>query len=251
MKRLNIQRLTTLLFPLFISLCAHANSLNCASGSEKALSLGCIAIRLTGGATSVIDMLLGLSFVSGWCFIIAAIFKFKQVRENPTQVPVSTPFAFLLTAMLLIFIPGLMTTGAVTIFGNTFTKSPMSLTGQQAESIGLIEGPVQISQPTSNSLFGTAARLTQIFPDLMNVVIGSAYIAGLGFSIAAMIKLKAVRDNPQQNPVTMPIAYILIAILLVFMPSILRPVSETLFGNEEDVQAGAEGQGSTALIQEV
>ena len=85
----------------------------------------------------------------------------------------------------------------------------------------------------------------------MNVVIGSAYIAGLGFSIAAMIKLKAVRDNPQQNQVTMPIAYILIAILLVFMPSILRPVSETLFGSEEDVQAGAEGQGSTALIQEV
>lgn len=231
---------------------AYANQLNCSSGSDVALSLGCIAVRMTGGATSVVDMLLGLSFVSGWGFIIAAIFKFKQVRENPTQVPVSTPFAFLLTAMLLIFIPGLMTTGAVTIFGNMFSGQAMSLTGEQAKNIGLVSSTYtpQLQEPSSDSLFGTAARLTEIFPDLMNVIIGSAYIAGLGFSIAAMIKLKAVRDNPQQNPVTMPLAYVMIAVLLVFMPSLLKPVSETLFGDTEDVQAGALGQGSSTLINQ-
>lgn len=230
----------------------YADQLNCATGSSQSISLGCIAVRLTGGATSLVDLLLGLSFVSGWGFIIAAIFKFKQVRENPTQVPVSTPFAFLLTAMLLIFIPGLMTTGAVTIFGNMFTDAPQSLTGQQARDIGLISSTYTptLTDPSSDSLFGTAARITEIFPDLMNVIIGSAYIAGLGFSIAAMIKLKAVRDNPQQNPVTMPIAYIVIAVLLVYMTSLIDPVSDTLFGNTDDVQAGAQGQGSGALIQE-
>ena len=237
---------------LLLPVLGFADQLNCASGSDRALSLGCIAVRLTGGATSVVNLLLGLSFVSGWGFIIAAIFKFKQVRENPTQVPVSTPFAFLLTAMLLIFIPGLMTTGAVTIFGDLFSGSAMSLTGEQAKQIGLVSSTYQpeLTAPSSNSLFGTAARLTEIFPDLMNVIVGSAYLAGLGFSIAAMIKLKAVRDNPQQNPVTMPLAYIIIAVLLVFMPSLITPVSETLFGSSDDVQAGALGQGSSALIQE-
>ena len=73
-------------------------------------SLGCIALRLSSGGTVLIELLLAIAFVSGWGFVIAAIFKFKQVRENPTQVPVSTPFAFLLTAILLIFIPGLMNT---------------------------------------------------------------------------------------------------------------------------------------------
>ena len=237
---------------LLLTTVVYADSLNCNTGSAMALSLGCIATRMTGGATSVVDMLLGLSFVSGWGFIIAAIFKFKQVRENPTQVPVSTPFAFLLTAMLLIFIPGLMTTGAVTIFGNMFSGQAMSLSGQQAKNIGLVSSSYQpqITDPESDSLFGTAARLTNIFPDLMNVIVGSAYLAGLGFSIAAMIKLKAVRDNPQQNPVTMPLAYIMIAVLLVFMPSLLKPVSETLFGDTEDVQAGALGQGSSTLISQ-
>ena len=84
----------------------------------------------------------------------------------------------------------------------------------------------------------------------MNVIVGSAYLAGLGFSIAAMIKLKAVKDNPQQNSPTMPLAYVAIAVLLVFMPSIIEPVSDTLFGSSDDVQAGALGQGSSSLIQE-
>ncbi len=236
-----------------LSIVAYANQLNCVSGSNQALSLGCIANRMTGGATTLVDLLLGLSFVSGWGFIIAAIFKFKQVRENPTQVPVSTPFAFLLTAMLLIFIPGLMSTGAITIFGNMFSGSPQSLTGQEARNVGLFQDSSYrptLTSPSSSSLFGTAARITEIFPDLMNVIIGSAYLAGLGFSIAAMIKLKAVKDNPQQNSPTIPLAYIAIAVLLVFMPSIIEPVSDTLFGSTDDVQAGALGQGSSALIQE-
>lgn len=235
-----------------LPLCIGAAQLNCASGSTQSLSLGCISTRLTGGAVSLVDLLLGLAFVSGWGFIIAAIFKFKQVRENPTQVPVSTPFAFLLTAMLLIFIPGLMSSGAITIFGNTFSDTPQSLTGAQARNIGLVSSTYTptLSDPPSSSLFGTAARLTNIFPDLMNVIVGSAYIAGLGFSIAAMIKLKAVKDNPQQNSPTLPLAYVAIAVLLVFMPSIIEPVSQTLFGSMDDVQAGAVGQGSSAMIKE-
>lgn len=38
--------------------------------------------------------------VSSVGFFIATILKFKQYKDNPTQIPVSTPFAFLLVAVL-------------------------------------------------------------------------------------------------------------------------------------------------------
>ena len=245
-------KLIKILTVLASTVWCQAQQLNCADGSDQSLSLGCIAERLTGGATSLVDLLLGLAFVSGWGFIIAAIFKFKQVKENPTQVPVSTPFAFLLTAILLIFIPGLMTTGATTIFGNVYSGEPQSLTGEQARAEGLVAPTFQatLSSPSSSSLFGMAARVTQFFPSMMNVIVGSAYLAGLGFAIAAMVKLKAVKDNPQQNSPTMPLAYIGIAVLLVYMTSLISPVSDTLFGSTDNVQSGALGQGSSALIDE-
>lgn len=239
--------------PLVLAINTHAESvLNC---NANPLSLGCIANRLTGGTVTIINMLLGLAFVSGWGFVIAAIFKFKQVRENPQQVPVSTPFAFLLTAVLLIFLPGLIETGSVTMFGSDPGK--VGLLGQQAEDTGLITSTsnidVNVISPgdaaEQNTLFGMAARVTELFPTLMLVITGGAYLAGLGFAIAAMVKLKAVKDNPAQNPVTMPLAYLCVAILLVFMPDLLAPTGETLFGTGTDqYDAGAEGYGSKILI---
>ena len=242
-----------IIWMFLVPIAMSASELNCADGSTQALSLGCISERMIGGAVSIVQLLLGLSFVSGWGFIIASIFKFKQVRENPTQVPVSTPFAYMLTAMLLIFIPGLMQSGSVTLFGTLFSEQPQSLTGAQASNMGLVQKTYTptLSDPSPDSLFGAAARVTEIFPDLMNIIVGSAYIAGLGFAISGMIKLKAVKDNPQQNPVTIPLAYLAIAVLLVFMPSLIAPISDTLFGTMEDVEAGAVGQGSSTLIDQL
>ena len=227
-------------------------ALNCASNP---LSMGCIANRLTGGTLTIINLLLGLAFVSGWGFVIAAIFKFKQVRENPQQVPVSTPFAFLLTAVLLIFLPGLVETGSTTMFGSDPNR--VDLSGTQASQMGLITSTdniqVNVVQPgdaaNQQTLFGMAERVTELFPTLMLVITGGAYLAGLGFAIAAMVKLKAVKDNPAQNPVTMPIAFLCVAVLLVFMPDLLGPTGETLFGTGTDqYDAGAEGYGSKILI---
>ena len=224
----------------------HAE-LTCGAGS---LSLGCIATRLGTGAGTILNLLLGLSFVSGWGFMIAAIFKFKQVKENPTQVPVSTPFAFLLTAVLLIFLPGLLVTGATTVFGTN--PGAQSLTGNTtARSINLVTTDSSFTASTADfddTIFGMASRLTQIFPPLMNIIIGTAYLAGLGFAIAAMMKLKAVKDNPQQNSISMPLSYVAIAVFLVFLTSLITPVSETLFGTATNMEAGAIGQGAAQIV---
>ena len=246
-----------LLFPYILAL--QSLALDCTG--DSALSLGCISNRLTGGALTIINLLLAIAFVSGWGFVVAAIFKFKQVRDNPQQVPVSTPFAFLLTAILLIFLPGLMDTGSQTMFGSSEGGGTVDLIGQQASRTGLLSSTdnvsVQVIDPTASStmdqmsIFGMAARVTDLFPTLMIVITGGAYLAGLGFTMAAMVKLKAVKDAPQQNPVTVPIAYLTVAILLVFMPDLLSPTSETLFGTgAEGYEAGASGQGSSVLVSD-
>lgn len=240
-----------LLLLIFAAIKVNAD-LDCAS---TPLALGCLSNNLSGGGEIIVQFLLALAFVSGWGFIVAAIFKFKQVRENPTQVPVSTPFAFLLTAILLIFIPGLMSTGSVTLFG-TGEAGAQSLQGNQAAAVGLIKTTVDVtvkeasSEKSENTFFGMAARATELFPSLMLLVTGGAYIAGLGFAIAAMTKLKAVKDNPQQNPVTMPLAYLAVAVLLVFMPDLIDPTASTLFGTGDDFsqEGGAQGQGSSQLF---
>ena len=52
-----------------------------------------------------VRLMIGIGFVSGIGFFIAAVFKLKQVKDNPTQVPVSTPFAFLIVGTLLVYLP--------------------------------------------------------------------------------------------------------------------------------------------------
>ena len=132
------------------------------------------------------------------------------------------------------------------------------MTGEQAVAEGIMSAPVDITPPTesgetgaqqqSKTMFGMANRITQLFPSLMNLIIGSAYISGLGFAVAAMVKLKAVKDNPQQNPVTMPLAFLAVSVLLVYMPSIISPTQETLFGKGTETEGGAVGQGYAKLI---
>ena len=45
--------------------------------------------------------------LAGLGFGIAAIFKFKQHKDNPTQVPIGTPFALLAISVLLVFFPAI------------------------------------------------------------------------------------------------------------------------------------------------
>ena len=226
-----------------------ANELNCPANSLK---LGCILQRQLVRMVHVIQLFLALAYVSGYGFIIAAIFKFKQVRENPQQVPVSTPFAFLLTAILLIFIPGLIQFAGITIFN--ISEQRVSLSGHALANIQFIDSSLVLTPDSSTladpTLFGMVRRVTDMFPSLTLVVVSSAYIAGLGFALAALFKMKAVRDAPQQNPITIPISYMIVSVLLIYMPDIVKPTSQTLFGDSVTARyaGGGAGQNFTTLV---
>lgn len=89
---------------------------------------------------------------------------------------------------------------------------------------------------TSQTLGGMASQITSSFYSLTKLITAASYLAGLGFSIGAIMKFKQHKDNPTQIPIGTPIALVFIAAALLFLPSILDVAGGTMF----------EGGGTTA-----
>ena len=54
------------------------------------------------------------------------------------------------------------------------------------------------------------------------------------------MKFKQFKDNPQQTPIGTPIVMLLIAILLMFLPSIMTPAGETVFGQDKAISGSVQ-----------
>ncbi len=91
------------------------------------------------------------------------------------------------------------------------------------------------------TLGDVAEHVTESMKGLQTLLAAAAYIAGLGFGIAGMMKFKAHKDNPTQVPLSQPITLILISAGLVFLPSLISTAGETIFKGGQ--QADAEGGG--------
>ena len=92
----------------------------------------------------------------------------------------------------------------------------------------------------STSLGTMASNITGTFTSLAKLITAGSYIAGLGFSIGAIMKFKQHKDNPTQIPIGTPVALVFIAAALLFLPSILGVAGQTMFGASGSV-AGPTG----------
>lgn len=88
----------------------------------------------------------------------------------------------------------------------------------------------QTSSAPAVGLAGIASNLALSFAPIAKLITGGAFLAGLGFAFAAILKFKAHRDNPTQIPVGTPIALILVAGALLYLPFLFGQVGSTLFG---------------------
>ena len=78
-----------------------------AIAEEKTKTIGTMASTISESFEAIGKMILGIAMVAGLGFGVAAIFKFKQHKDNPTQVPVGTPVAMLAISAALVFLPSL------------------------------------------------------------------------------------------------------------------------------------------------
>jgi intracellular multiplication protein IcmD len=97
---------------------------------------------------------------------------------------------------------------------------------------------------SSMNLGSVASTLTSSFYNLSKLITAGAYMAGIGFAMASMLKFKAHKDNPTQIPIGTPIALLFIGAALIFLPNIFGIAGNTIFGGT----SGAGGvYGTTGL----
>lgn len=82
--------------------------------STSSNNIGAVATNITGNFTALGKLMIAIAYLSGFGFSVAAIFKFKQHKDNPTQIPLGTPIALLVVGIVLIFMPGLLQVGGAT-----------------------------------------------------------------------------------------------------------------------------------------
>ncbi|MBV8547326.1 MAG: nitrile hydratase subunit alpha [Acidobacteria bacterium] len=86
-----------------------------------------------------------------------------------------------------------------------------------------------------------ASSITASFSNLSKLITAGSYLAGLAFSIGAIMKFKQHKDNPTQVPIGTPIALVFIAAALLFLPSIPSVVRSSMFGGGGGTTAGPSG----------
>ena len=79
--------------------------------------LGDVSCLIISQMDDIAALFVALSFICGIATVINSLFKFKQQRENPTQIPIATPIVMFFAGIFLIYIPSLIDTGQYSIFG--------------------------------------------------------------------------------------------------------------------------------------
>lgn len=87
---------------------------------SDAATLGDVAKNISSVFESFGKLLIGGAYVAGFMMAAVGCFKFKQHKDNPTQIPMGTPIAFLLIGIVLVFLPSI-----INITGHTLTSSPI------------------------------------------------------------------------------------------------------------------------------
>lgn len=100
-------------------------------------NVGTVAAAVTSTMGSLAQLITATSYIAGLGFAIGSILKFKQHKDNPTQIPIGTPVALLFVAAALLFLPSILETAGGTLFG---TDAKISGVGGQ-EDVGSVYSP--------------------------------------------------------------------------------------------------------------
>lgn len=91
----------------------------------------------------------------------------------------------------------------------------------------------------ANDTVGTLFRnVGGQFGGFVNFLFSVATIAGLCFSIAALLKFKQHKDNPAQVTIGQPIGLFFLGAIMLWLPFIIQSLGTTIVGNSEKAKEG-------------
>lgn len=99
------------------------------AGSSSVQDLGAVAGNITGSLGGIATLIVSIATVAGLVFGVAAIFKFKQHRDNPTQVTLGQPLSLLAIAVFLLWLQFLLQSAGKTVTGNDSTDDGQGKVG--------------------------------------------------------------------------------------------------------------------------
>ncbi|HVV69314.1 MAG TPA: type IV secretion protein IcmD [Gammaproteobacteria bacterium] len=82
-----------------------------------AKALGDLALTATSSFSGLGKLLFAISYVCGFGLAVIAIFLFKKHRDNPQQTALGVPVGMLVIGVGLIFLPTLLGSAGMTLFG--------------------------------------------------------------------------------------------------------------------------------------
>lgn len=86
----------------------------------------------------------------------------------------------------------------------------------------------------AQSIGDLATNVTGSLGAVETLAVAISYIGGVAFAIAAIMKFKQYKDNPQQITLGQPVALVFIAAALIWLPQIIKTSGQTVFGTTED-----------------
>lgn len=96
-------------------------SLDAAAASS--LTIGGMASSITSSFENLAKLITAGSYLGGLGFAVGAILKFKQHKDNPTQITIGTPIALVFIAAALLFLPTILGIAGATMFGSSGGKT--------------------------------------------------------------------------------------------------------------------------------
>ena len=88
-----------------------------AGGSDASgRGIGKLASGIEAQVQAVGQLIFAIAQVAGGLMMLAGLFKLKQHKDNPTQVPIGTPLTMLIIGAALAFLPQVVKTGGETVF---------------------------------------------------------------------------------------------------------------------------------------
>ena len=113
----------------FVSIASFALLLLISQDASAGTDLGTMASSMYGTFARVGNAITGGSYIAGLAFSIGAIMKFKQHKDNPTQIPIGTPISLVFIAAALLFLPSILSIAGFTMFGvQGSTAGPTGIT---------------------------------------------------------------------------------------------------------------------------
>ena len=94
----------------------------------------------------------------------------------------------------------------------------------------LLAGTTISAWAQGQTIGAVASSITSNLLQITKLITGIAYVGGVGMFLVAVFQFRQHKENPTQVPLSKPMMFLAIAAALVFLPSLIGNVGQTVFG---------------------